>query len=276
MYNRPFDGHAVAPPTTFTDMADGLSRANAGRERWDHGWQIYETAPNGVIQAHKHGKAQMFYPGQYQTLGAAPGAPPAIQNGAFVSVYLAKEMRFFQDGFYIVLGEEVQPWYEQVTLVRVYWHADAAGAETLVREVTRRFNRFQVPFRFKCLSYRELYDRYDSAVLFVGRRQWDITTLLIRELYDKVKDHLAPETPLFTKRIAPGLALAEDPGNGDSFGTSRCRLIAEGLWSAYSRGLQSEPARIEDITAAFVRAGIAPDRPWLAPGSVDLYDLRID
>src|SRR5204863_5149 len=83
--------------------------------------------------------------------------------------------------------------------------------------------RFQVPFRFKCLSYRELYDRFDSAVLFVGRRQWDITSLLVREIYGKVKDRLRPETPLFAKQIAPGLALAEDPGNGESFGTSRCR-----------------------------------------------------
>jgi hypothetical protein len=276
VYNRHFDGRGVVPPATFTDIADELSRANAGRERWDHGWQVFQTAPNGVIQAHKHGKAQMFYPGQYQPLGAAPGAQAAIQNGAFVSVYLAKEMRAFQDGFYIVLGEQVQPWYEQVTLVRVYWHVDAPGAETLVRETTRRFNRFQVPFRFKCLSYRELYDRYDAAVLFVGRRQWDITALLIRELYDKVKDRLKPETPLFTKRIAAGLSLAEDPGNGESFGTSRCRLVAEGLWNAYARGLQTEAARIEDVTAAFVRAGIAPDRPWLAPGSVDLYDLHVD
>jgi hypothetical protein len=274
VYNRSFDGRPVAVPSTFTDMADALSRANAGRERWDHGWQVYEAAPNGVIQAHKHGKAQMFYPGQYQPLGAAPGSPPAIQKGAFVNVYLAKEMRAFQDGFYIVLGEEVQPWYEQVTLVRVYWHLDPAGAEALVRDVTRRFNRFQVPFRFKCLSYRELYDRFDSAVLFVGRRQWDITSLIVRELYETFKDRLKPETPLFAKRLAPGLALAEDPGNGESFGTSRCRLVAEGLWSAYARGLQTEAARIEDISAAFVRAGIAPDRPWLTSGSVDLYDLN--
>ena len=276
VYNRSFDGRGFTPPATFTDMADQLSRVNAGRERWDHGWQVYETAPSGVIQAHKHGKAQMFYPGQYQPLGAAPGAQAPLQNGAFVNVYLAKEMRTFQDGFYIVLGEQVQPWYEQVTLVRLYWHVDPFGAETLVRELTRRFNRFQVPFRFKCLSYRELYDRYDSAVLFVGRRQWDITVLLVQELYGKVKDNLAPETPLFTKRIAPGLALAEDPGNGESFGTSRCRLVAEGLWNAYARGLQTEAARIEDITAAFARAGIAPDRPWLTSGSVDLYDLHVE
>src|SRR5262249_3568190 len=277
VYNRPFDGRpAAAAPGRFTDIADELSRANAGRERWDHGWQVYETMPNGMIQAHKHGKAQIFYPGQYLPLGAPAGARTAIQAGAFVSVYLAKEMRAFQDGFYIVLGEAVQPWYERVTRGRFYWHVGPDGAKALVSEITRRFNRFQVPFRFKCLSYSELYDRYDAGVLFVGRRQWDIAVLLVRELYERVREHLRPETPLFTKRIAPGLALAEDPGNGESFGTSRCRLVAEGLWHAYARGLQTEAARIEDVTAAFARAGIAPDRPWLTSGSVDIYDLRVD
>jgi hypothetical protein len=275
VYNRRFTGQPPAIHAAFSNLTDELSRANAGRERWDHGWQVYEAAPNGVVQAHKHGKAQLFYPGQYQALGAAPGAQPALQTGAFVNVYLAKEMRFFQDGFYIVLGEQVQPWYEQVTLVRLYWNVNPEGSVALVRDVTQRFNRFQVPFRFKCLSYRELYDRFDAGVLFVGRRQWDITALLAAEIYEKVKDHLAPDTPLFAKRLAPGLALAEDPGNGESFGTSRCRIVAEGLWSAYARGLQSEAARIEDISAAFARAGVPSDRPWLSPGSVDIYDLDL-
>src|SRR5262249_56861618 len=133
-----------------------------------------------------------------------------------------------------------------------------------------------VPFRFKCLSYSELYDRYDAGVLFVGRRQWDIAVLLVRELYERVREHLRPETPLFTKRIAPGLALAEDPGNGESFGTSRCRLVAEGLWHAYAPGLQTQAARIQDGTAAFPRPGLAPAPPMLPPASADIYDLRAD
>ena len=52
----------------------------------------------------------MFYPGQYMPLGVAPGTPAtAVRSGAMISAYLAKEMRNFQDGFYIVLSENVQP-----------------------------------------------------------------------------------------------------------------------------------------------------------------------
>jgi hypothetical protein len=277
VYNRRFEVDAVpAAPATFTDMADELSRANPGRERWDHGWQVYDTQPNGMIQAHKQGRAQMFYPGQYMMLGGTMPHGASVANGAVVSVYLAKEMRNFQPGFYLVLGENVQPYYEQASLVRVYWNISPDGAVPIVGELVARFNRFQVPFRFKCLSFRELYDRYDSGVLFVGRRQWDIAALLVAELYRSIRRHLRPDTPLFTKRLAPGLALAEDPGDGESFGTSRCRLVAEGLWAAHQRGAQRSDERLEAIADAFARAGLSRERPWLNSGSIDHYDVRLD
>ncbi|WP_110171030.1 T3SS effector HopA1 family protein [Luteitalea pratensis] len=276
VYNRTFAGRTIPQaPSRLTNMTNELSRANPGRERWDHGWQVYQVMPNGVVQAHKHGNAQMFYPGQYIPLGGTTGSQVSVQNGAIVSAYLAKELRNFQDGFYVVLSENVQPFYEQTTLVRIYWHLRPEGAVPMVRELISRFNRFQVPFRFKCLAYPELYDRFDAGVLFVGRRQWDITALLVEELYTKLVDYLKPEVPLFSKRLAPGLAFAEDPGNGESFGTSRCRLIAEGVWTSYQRGVHTESARLEHIVDAFVRAGIPPERPWLNPGSVDIYDVRV-
>jgi HopA1 effector protein family len=276
VYNRAFSP-AVPPasPPSLTNITLELSRVNPGRERWDHGWQVYQTLPSGMIQAHKHGRAQMFYPGQYMPVGATPGAQAPVQ-GTIVSVYLAKEMRNFQDGFYIALGEQVQPYYEQTSLVRVYWNIRPDGAIPIVSELVGRFNRFQVPFRFKCLAYTELYERFDAAVLFVGRRRWDIAALLIAEIYPRLKAHLRPDIPLFTKRLAPGLALAEDPASGESFGTSRCRLIAEGLWQAYQRGLQTESARVDEIANAFRRAGIALEHPWLNPGSMDIYDVHVD
>jgi hypothetical protein len=277
LYNRPFTGSPLPPvPANFTDITEALSSANPGRERWDHGWQVFDVMASGVVQAHKHGRAQMFYPGQYMLLGASPGMTSgAVQNGAFVSVYLAKEFRNFQPGFYVVAGENVQTYYEQTSLVRIYWNLTPDAAVPLVRDLVSRFNRFQVPFRFKCLAVRELYDRFDAGVLFVGRRRWDIAALLVAELYDRVKQALGPEVPAFVKPLAPGLGLAEDPGTNESFGMSRCRLVAGALWQAASNGQHSEPQRIEAIRSAFAQAGIAPDRPWLSPGSRDQYDVRL-
>ena len=208
----------------------------------------------------------MFYPGQYMPLGVAPGTPAtAVRSGAMISAYLAKEMRNFQDGFYIVLSENVQPCTNRRQLVRLYWHIGPDGTLPMVRELVSRFNRFQVPFRFKCLAYPELYTRFDAAVLFVGRRQWDITALLVKELCGKLKEHLRRRC-----RCSPGVSRRD-------FRLLRSRLgrqlrhvavsgsIAQGVWNAYQRGLQTESARMEEISLAFGRAGISPERPWLDP-----------
>ena len=45
-----------------------------------------------------------------------------------------------------------------------------------------------------------------------------------------------------TKALAPGLGIAEDPGEGNSFGLHRCGLIAEGLLRAREAG-QASPSR---------------------------------
>jgi len=93
------------------------------------------------------------------------------------------------------------------------------------------------------------------------------------DVHSKIQDGLKSETPLFTKRIAPGFALAEDPGNGESFGMHRCRIVAEAIWQAYSEGSQTEEARLEEVTKRFVSYGLTLDRPYLNPRSDDQYDL---
>ena len=120
-----------------------------------------------------------------------------------ISAYLAKEMRNFQDGFYIVLSENVQPCTNSDARSSLL-HIGPDGTLPMVRELVSRFNRFQVPFRFKCLAYPELYTRFDAAVLFVGRRQWDITACWSRSLCGKLKEHLRPEVPMFTRASRGG------------------------------------------------------------------------
>jgi hypothetical protein len=68
------------------------------------------------------------------------------------------------------------------------------------------------------------------------------------------------------------LAFAEDPGNGESFGMNRCRILAEGIWSASAKGLTSEDDRLKEIAAYFGQYGLSLDRAHLNAQSADLYD----
>ena len=94
-------------------------------------------------------------------------------------------------------------------------------------------------------------------------------------VYSRLKSELKDQTPALTKLLAPGLAMAEGPGSGESFGMSRSRLIAQAIWDAYVRGQQSEEARMAELAIQLERIGLSLDRPHLRAGSADVYALDL-
>jgi hypothetical protein len=80
--------------------------------------------------------------------------------------------------------------------------------------------------------------------------------------------------PLFTRELAPGLGLAEDPSGGLSFGQSRCRLVARGLWNGFTRGRTDREGRLAAVAEAFHEAGVDPAVPYLETGSPELYSTK--
>jgi hypothetical protein len=143
-----------------------------------------------------------------------------------------------------------------------------SGVERLLANVSRTLNRFGVPFRFKCLDAAQNYVRLDAAVLYVARRH----DRLVRELLDELaagldSRHLGDATPLFARRLRPGVGQAEDPAGGESFGQHRCRIVAEGLWNAYAGQAPTREARLACVVAQFARYGLSLRRPHLNAGS---------
>lgn len=256
--------HAANPAFIET-----LSTANASRERWDAGWQITQVLPSGQIVAVKGAMTRMVWPGEFVTQGA-PGGPP--RPGVEISLYAPKESRTMQPGFYFAFGEAATDQEDEFSLVRLYWNLEATGAPPLIARVTAAFNRFAIPFRCKCLSMVELYQRTDAAVIYLAKRHYRLAAEMLEEIYRAVQPSLKPQTPLFTKALAPGLALAENPKTGESFGMHRCRLLAEAVCAAHARGIDAPQARLDEITASFAAAGLSLAFPFLNPGSVDRYD----
>jgi hypothetical protein len=68
-----------------------------------------------------------------------------------------------------------------------------------------------------------------------------------RSVYAENQLHFRTEVPLFTKLLAPGLALAEEPdckfAAVESFGMNRCQIVANGLLEAWQNGDES-PERV--------------------------------
>src|SRR5205823_2332289 len=188
-----------------------------------------------------------------------------------VNVFFARESRTEQPGFYIVAGETAHPEGSDSRMTRIYWHIAEEGAVPLTSAVTTLLNRFEVPFRFKTLSYSGAYSRADAGVLFFPTRYHQIVAKLLPRIRAEVKDHLRAATPLLTHKLADGVGLAEDPANGESFGMHRTRMLAQAIWDAYARGMQSEEARLQELAIQFQRHGLSLDRPHLRAASADIY-----
>jgi len=134
---------------------------------------------------------------------------------------------------------------------------------SLVSYLAHQFNRFQTPFALKTLVAPS--DRADSFVIYAPRRFGKIVAMIVRE----TPIPLRADTPWFTLRLAPGIAVADDPPGNKSFGETRSRLVALGILDADECGAD----RLASVRERFIRAGLDWERPWLRPGQGDLEDL---
>ena len=272
-YCRRFNGDQLSeivwPPPDDTFLTE-LSLAHAGRERWDSGWQTHRLLSSGQIIAQKGGITRLLWPGEFVS-HEGPGT--AMREGGRVSVFAPRDSKEMQPGFYFVFSETISDQQDEYNLLRFYWHVKHTGAPLLVKLITKEFNRFQLPFRFKSLALRAFYERTDAAVLYINKRFYRISVELLADIYHELQDHLGADTPLFTKHLAPGLGLAEEPGTGESFGQNRCRILAEGLWNASEKGLQTDHERLQEVREQFERNGLSLDAPFLNPRSSDEYTL---
>jgi len=269
-YARRPGGLTAAAQANAADpqFAQQLAAANAGREYWDRGWSIHQFGPNGQVFVRKGDRERVAMPGAFVTEGA-PGT--ALQIGVSVSIPVLHQSFEMQSGYYFAFGDTPDELADTLSLVRFYFHCGAANAAALVAEVTAALNRFQAPFQFKTPATPALYGRTDAAVLYVGARYFPIAARLVAEMHEKVR--LEATTPLFTKELWPGVSVAVEPGSGESFGSHRCRLTAEGIVDAWRAGDQKSAARFAAVSARFALAGLDLARPWLGPSGVDLFDI---
>ena len=244
-----------------------LRASNAAQARWQTGWSIDTVHNGGWISAQRDGLSRTFAPGEFATK-EGPGMP--LRTGATVDVYFAVESQHMQPGFYFAFGETVADESDNSSLLRFYWNLDPAGAPLLLHSVSSLLNRFQVPYRFKCLIHPAAFIRADAAVLFVASRWYQIAARLVRDARRSVEPHLRADSPLFTKPLANGLAFAEDPGGSQSFGMHRCAALACAICEvAVNRGSLS----VAEVEEGLGKQGVAVLFPYLNPGSADIYDF---
>lgn len=259
-------------PWTITapDLLSRLSAANRGRDAWLQGWRVQEIDAGGLVVVTKGGQRRVVKPGDY-VMTFAEDVPPSI--GCAVTLRVRKESRVLQEGTYCALGEELPQPEDVINVVRIYFNASPEAAVQVVELVTTYLNEWRVPFTLKIMLRAQDQDRSDATVLYLPKRRHQDLAHLLEKFPAPFFSLLKQEVPLLTKPLSGGIGLAESPLGGESFGMHRCRLIAEGIVEAWIEGRQDVEARLIAVGRRFASEGLALARPYLNPGSEDIYSL---
>jgi hypothetical protein len=112
-------------------------------------------------------------------------------------------------------------------------------------------------------------------VLYIARPFYHIVSLLLQQIcLQWMPAEFNKVVPAFTKRLADGVSIAEDPSTGESFGMSRCGIIADGLIQSWQLRQSSTDDKLACIQTAFDRSRVSFEAPYLNPGSEDIYQFE--
>jgi hypothetical protein len=250
------------------EFYDRLHKSNSGDGYFDPDWSILRQESDGSLAVKKGGLTLHIERQQH--------LQPAEQSATVSdSVAIRMPKNFVQNGFYMAVSNAGSDTHPQT--VRIYFNMSPEGAIAVMASLTRQLNETKIPFTFKVLYNPSDYSRYDSGVLYFEKNNYEIVRQVLKSVYVENESHFRTEVPLFTKLLAPGLALAEEPdykfATQESFGMNRCQIVANGLLEARAKGDESTEYRMACIHQHFSVLGIDWQRAYLNANSKDIYTL---
>ena len=256
------------------EFYERLHESNQGKGYFDSGWQILKEENDGSLVVSKGGLKLHIEPEKH-----LQATQKSSNIGDFVEIRMPKNL--VQNGFYMAVSnlglQNSENSDSSSTIVRVYFNLTPEGTTSVMRNLTQQLNEKTIPFSFKVLYNPADYQRYDSGVLYFSRENSELVLTVLQNIDRQNKSHFKPEVPLFTKQLAPGLGLAEEPDKKfsiqESFGMNRCQIIANGLLKAWYQSDRSPENRMSHILEQFNLLEIDLQRPYLNANSEDIYNF---
>ncbi len=248
------------------EFYEQLHHNNHGKGSWNPYFRVVKCEADGSLTVQKKGITVQINREHHLRLE---------EQSAMISdvVSVSRPSSHIRNQFYIAYGDLVYTW--RYPSVFIYFNFSPKGAIALMGHLTEQLNLAKIPFDFDVLYNPSSYGRYNSGILRINKNSYEVTQQVLQAVYVENKLHFQAHVPIFTKVLAPGLSLAERPKNEfrflEGFGMNRCKIVANALLEAHQQGDQSPEARMKYITQHFERLGIDLERPYLNPGSEDIY-----
>jgi hypothetical protein len=242
-----------------------LQQSNISNGYIDEGWQIVaEVNPEISIVVkdglHVHIDRKRHLPKDFRE------AP----IGTTVPIYLPNSL--VGRDTYIIVGNAGKP--DRSDAIEIYFNYTPTAAVAIALKLTRTLNKLGILFEFATLHHPELFDRYDSSTLCLPQTSYLSIQRILAEIYHAHQAEFSANIPIFTKPLAPGLALAEVPTIASTFGIERCQILATGLLAATDSGYTLAADKLKIVHQEFATAGIDLRQPYLInAGSVDAYSI---
>lgn len=261
---------------TFLGMDLGfykrLHESNSGTGYFDSGWFVLREESDGSLAVTKGGLRLHIERDKH-----LQSAEQAAVVGDSVAIRMPKNL--VQQGFYMAVGnvgsDRLAHLESRSLTVCIYFNFTPEGAVALMGAITQCLNERAIPFKFKVLYNPKDYRGDDSGVLYFDKKDYEVVREVLQAVYGENKSHFKSEVPLFTKQLAPGLAMAEEPDRKftaqESFGMNRCQIVANGLLEAWHKGDNSPDSRMNAILQHFSLLEIDWQRPYLNAKSEDIY-----
>ena len=253
-------GPPEAAPRSFPgreNLVPALRSSARASTRWETGWVAIRVAPGGACLAGRGNHTRELRPGEYANL-SRKGLPTT--PGDALAVTELVQWTDQATGFWCARSWCREP---RGPLVRVYFSVGGDQVGFVIRAVTGMMDELKLPYSLKCPSLVAAYSRVDSLLVYLEADSWKRAVSAVKVVAKQTISHLRNTTPPLTKRIAHGVAFAEDPGTNQSFGESRCAALAPAALTLLCDARIANSGGLVTLMESLRAAGIDPARPWL-------------
>lgn len=251
LLRHPADGSAPVENARFVrEVRDLLGR----RSYWDPGWEVEGRTEDG--------RWVVAQDDLVLTVGHDELSGPRGR----VKVRFPAERPRATPGFLTVTGLR-GPALPSGALASCYLNLRAEAAATVFTDLVRYLDSLGLRFTARLLADPTAYGRPDAAVVTAPRPALPSVLRMVLGLHPRARDGFADDVPAFTRPMAAGVALADDPAGGGDFGRSRCRMIATGLVAA---GPDAGPdERLAVVHRVLATESVHPAALHLEPGNAE-------
>jgi hypothetical protein len=228
-------------------------KAEAGT--WAGGWRVVEVLRDGALMVDRGGSGRIVVAGSYRRSGAARAAQP----GDRVEIWIVDWSDHVSPGFRYYFGRPRADCRDLLGRRRFYFNARADRRLAFSSRLAQSLRRSELAFTLKAERDPRV-ERLDGVVLYVDLPASPWTCIVLAHALAESQGDVSDATSPFALRLGPGVAAADAPGSGESFGMYVSGRIAEALLNLGEGG--TEIGRLQRFRRALRVAGLDLKAPW--------------